>query len=416
MNFLSLLKTAFNSLRTHKVRSALTVLGLTIGIISIILVLNLGTGLKKYVLSSLDVFGADLIEVEVKVPNTSQTSSENGMSMAQGVVITTLKISDAEAVGKHPNIRGYYYGLFGQSVVSYETEHNTSLLWGMSAGFFDLYNAKVVEGRPFLAEEDLGQARVAVIGPKIREKFFGSGEALGRYLKIGNKKFRVVGVMEEQGTYMGMMDMDSVVYLPVRTLQKQVMGVDYIQYIMAFPKDASRSAETAADIHEIMRQQHEIIDENKEDFAVTTAAEAMQMMNTVTGGITLLLLAIAGISLVVGGVGIMNIMYVSVSERTYEIGLRKAIGATERNILWQFIWEAIFLTFTGGVAGVTLGTLLSLISSLAAKSFGFDWGFNFSWSGVLLAVSFSVAVGLIFGVRPARHAASLQPVEAMRME
>jgi putative ABC transport system permease protein len=112
----------------------------------------------------------------------------------------------------------------------------------------------------------------------------------------------------------------------------------------------------------------------------------------------------------------MNIMYVSVSERTYEIGLRKAIGATERNILWQFIWEAIFLTFTGGVAGVTLGTLLSLISSLAAKSFGFDWGFNFSWSGVLLAVSFSVAVGLIFGVRPARHAASLQPVEAMRME
>jgi putative ABC transport system permease protein len=387
-----------------------------IGITSIILVLNLGEGLKQYVLSSLDVFGADLIEVEVKVPNTSQTSSENGMSMAQGVVITTLKIKDAEAVGKHPNIRGYYYGLFGQSVVSYETEHNTSLLWGMSASFFDLYNAKVAEGRPFLEEEDLAQARVAVIGPKIEEKFFGSGDALGKYIKIGNKKFKVIGVMEEQGTYMGMMDMDSVVYMPIRTLQKQIMGVDYIQYIMAFPKDATRSSETAADIKEIMREEHEIVDENKEDFAVTTAEEAMKMMNVITGGITLLLMAIAGISLLVGGVGIMNIMFVSVSERTYEIGLRKAIGATQGNILWQFMWEAIFLTFTGGIVGVIFGTLLSFVSTVVAKSFGIDFGFNFSAPGLFLAVGFSVVVGLIFGVRPARHAASLEPVEAMRME
>jgi putative ABC transport system permease protein len=194
------------------------------------------------------------------------------------------------------------------------------------------------------------------------------------------------------------------------------MGVDYIQYIMTFPKDATRSAETAADIREIMRQQHNIIDVNKEDFAVTTAEEAMKMMNTVTGGITLLLMAIAGISLIVGGVGIMNIMYVSVSERTYEIGLRKAIGATSGNILWQFMWEAIFLTFTGGVVGVIFGMFLRFISSVIAKSAGFDWGFNFSVGGLFLAVGFSVAVGLIFGVRPARHAASLQPVEAMRHE
>jgi putative ABC transport system permease protein len=378
--------------------------------------LNVGEGLKSYVLSSIDVFGADLIEVEVKVPNADKNSSANGQNMAQGVVITTLKIKDAEAVGRHPNIRGYYYGLFGQSVVSYETEHNTSLLWGMSASFFDLYNAKVAEGRPYLEEEDLAQARVAVIGPKIRDKFFGEGVALGRYIKIGNKKFRVVGVMEEQGTYMGMMDMDSVVYIPVRTLQKQIMGVDYIQYIMTFPKDVSRTEETAADITEIMRQEHNIIDVKKEDFAVTTAAEAMKMLNTITGGITLLLMAIAGISLVVGGVGIMNIMYVSVSERTYEIGLRKAIGATSGNILWQFIWEAIFLTFIGGVVGVIFGTFLSFVSALAAKSFGIDWGFNFSVPGLFLAVGFSVAVGLIFGVRPARHAAALEPVEAMRHE
>ncbi|MDD5290009.1 MAG: ABC transporter permease [Patescibacteria group bacterium] len=416
MNFISLLKTAFNSLRAHKVRSALTVLGLMIGVTSIILVLNMGEGIKNYVLGTLDVFGADLIEVEIKVPNTSQASSENAMGMASGVSITTLKMEDAEAVAKHPNVRGMYAGLMGQQVVSFEDEHNTSLIWGMTASFFDLYNAKVVEGRPYLEEEDRAQARVAVIGPKLSEKFFAGGEAIGQYIKIGNKKFRVIGVMEEQGTYMGMMDMDSVVYMPARTLQKQVMGVDYIQYIMMFPKDKTQSAATAADIIDIMRSQHEITDPNKDDFAVTTAEEAMKMMNTVTGGITLLLMAIAGISLIVGGVGIMNIMYVSVSERTYEIGLRKAIGATSGNILWQFMWEAIFLTFMGGVVGVVFGTLLSFISALAAKSFGIDWGFNFSVPGLFLAVGFSVAVGLIFGVRPARHAASLEPVEAMRME
>ncbi len=397
-------------------RSALTVLGLMIGVTSIILVLNMGEGIKSYVLSSVDVFGSDMLEVEIKVPNTSQTSSENAMGMAQGVTVTTLKIADAEVVGKHPNIRGYYYGLMGQQVVSYETEHNTSLLWGMSASFFDLYNAEVVEGRPFLLEEDLVQARVAVIGPKLKEKLFGESEALEQYIKIGNKKFRVVGIMEEQGNYFGMMDMDDIVYLPVRTLQKQIMGVDYIQYIMAFPKDISQWSQTAEEVTEIMRQQHNITDPNKDDFAVTTAEEALKMLNTITGGITLLLMAIAGISLVVGGVGIMNIMYVSVSERTYEIGLRKSVGATQENILWQFLWEAIFLTFAGGIVGVIFGTFLSAASALAAKSFGFDWGFNFSVTGIFLAVGFSVLVGLIFGVYPARHAAALDPAEALRQE
>lgn len=142
----------------------------------------------------------------------------------------------------------------------------------------------------------------------------------------------------------------------------------------------------------------------------------MAMINTLSGGITLLLVAIAGISLLVGGVGIMNIMFVSVSERTYEIGLRKSVGATKKNILWQFLWEAVLLTFSGGIIGVLLGTLLSFSISLAAKSFGFDWGFNLSWGGIILSVCFSLTVGLIFGLRPAKKAADLNPVEALRKE
>jgi putative ABC transport system permease protein len=238
---------------------------------------------------------------------------------------------------------------------------------------------------------------VAVLGQGIREDLFGASEAIGKRIKIGNKKFTVIGVMEEQGDAF-FMDMDGIVFVPIRTIQKQVLGINHIQFITAYLHDPNQAAGTAEDLIAIMRDQHEITDPNKDDFSVTTSDEALEILGAITGGINLLLIAIAAISLLVGGVGIMNIMYVSVSERTYEIGLRKAIGATKRNILWQFLWEAIFLTFTGGLVGVALGTLLSLGGAFGAQAAGFDWQFSFSILGLVLAVGFSVLVGLIFGI------------------
>jgi len=303
----------------------------------------------------------------------------------------------------------------GQAVVSYLDNTKTSLLWGISSSFFNLSATKISEGREFSDDEDRSEARLVVIGSTLKEKLFGSDNAIDQYIKIGQKNFRVVGVLEKQGGSM-FFDMDSLVFMPVRTLQKQILGIDYIQFFTVYLKDAKQSYATAADIEDILREEHKITDPKKDDFAVTTMDEAMNMIDTLTGGITLLLAAIAAISLLVGGVGIMNIMYVSVTERTYEIGLRKAVGASNKNILWQFLWEAIFLTFLGGLIGVMLGTLFSFVGALAAKSAGFNLGLTFSPVGFILGTGFSVLVGLIFGVYPARKAAQMDPVEALRQE
>ncbi|KKS40874.1 MAG: ABC-type antimicrobial peptide transport system, permease component [Candidatus Kuenenbacteria bacterium GW2011_GWA2_42_15] len=415
MTFFSPLKIAYRALKAHKVRSALTVLGLLIGVSSIIIVMNMGQGIKGFVLKQVEIFGSDFIQVEVKVPSTAKNSSANAMNMAQGVTITTMKTDDAEAVGKLPNIRGYYAGQMGQAILSRAGETKTAILWGVSETFFQLSKIKIASGREYTLEEDRSETRVVVLGNTLKEKLFGNDDVLGQWVKIGNKNFRVIGILEKQGTG-SFYDMDSVAYLPLRTLQKQVMGVDYIMYFTVYMKDKNLAAQTAVNIEETMRARHKITDPKKDDFAVTTTEEAMGMINVITGGITLLLAAIAGISLLVGGVGIMNIMYVSVLERTYEIGLRKSVGATKSNILWQFLWEAIFLTFMGGLIGVIIGTLVSFGAFFAAKSFGFDFGLKFSWPGLILGVGFSVITGLIFGVYPARRAANLDPVEALRYE
>jgi len=411
--FFNTLKTAYKSLQLHKTRSVLTVLGLVIGVSSIIVVINMGKGIENLILKQVEVFGTDYIEVEIKVPSVSKNSSANVAGIAQGVSITTLKIADAEAVAKHPNIVDYYVGIVGQDVITFNNQRKTSMLWGTTENFFNLYKAELEEGRPFTEDEDLGQAKVVVLGYELKKKLFNDNKAVGQKIKIGNQNFRVVGVMESQGGGM-FLDIDSMAFLPIRTLQKQIMGVDHIQFFIAYMKDPSRAQATAEDITQIMRDQHDITDPDKDDFAVTTMEEAMSMLDAITGGITLLLMAIAGISLLVGGVGIMNIMYVSVTERTYEIGLRKAVGATSNNILWQFLWEALFLTFMGGLIGVILGEIVSMMAALAARSFGLDWSFNISLNGLFISVAFSSLVGLIFGLYPARKAALMQPVEALR--
>jgi len=415
MNLLIPLLIAYKAIKIHKVRSILTVLGLVIGVASIIVVVNMGKGIENLILQQVEIFGTDYLEVEVKVPSVSKTSSANAAGIAQGISITTLKIADAEAIAKHPNITDYYVGQLGQDVVSYGSENKTTSLWGTSPSFFELFKTEIETGRPFDEAEDTGQARVVVLGASLKDKLFSSSDAVGERVKIGNKSFKVIGIMAEQGNGM-FLDLDGMAFLPIRTLQKQIMGIDHIQFFVAYMNDPSRSQATAVDVTEIMRDQHDIIDPKKDDFAVTTMEEALGMLDAITGGITLLLMAIAGISLLVGGVGIMNIMYVSVTERTYEIGLRKAIGATGANILWQFLWEALFLTLTGGVIGVVLGEAFSIVAALAARSLGLDWNFTLSLSGLMLGVGFSVAVGLVFGIYPARKAAKMEPVEALRQE
>jgi len=412
---MSVLNIATKSLINNKARTVLTVIGIIIGIAAVIIVMSAGESLKGLVIGQLDSFGSDVIQIEVKIPTASPTSIDNAASQAQGVQITTLKLSDAEAIAKLPNIKNYYAAVMDNEVTSYQDQVKSVNIIGATPGYIEIGRAKLSAGRFYTAEEGRELARVAVLGSKIAEKLFGNQEALGRDIKMGKSKFRVIGIMEEQGGSLGL-NFDDMIFAPLQTMQKIVMGIDHIQFVTAQMADPSKDAQTADDIKYLMRSRHEIEDISKEDFSVTTMTEAKDMINSIFDGITLLLIAIAGISLLVGGVGIMNIMYVSVTERTFEIGLRKAVGAKRNAILWQFLLEAVILTLLGGFFGISIGIAFSYLISYIAGIFGFNWAFVLPPQSIILAFGFSAAVGLIFGYYPARHAAKMDPIEALRRE
>jgi len=391
----------------------LTIIGVVIGIAAVITVMSSGQGLERYITSQMETFGTDGIQVEIKVPNTSHMSSDNAAGQAMGIQITTLKIEDAEAIKRLPNVKNVYATLIGQQVVSLHDENKQVMIWGTTGSFIDIDKTGVLSGRFYTEEEDRSLANVAVIGQTVRNRFFNGQDPIGKQLKIGKQKFTVVGVMNKRGS-IAFFDMDDFIYLPVRTLQKKIMGVEHLQSIFVQVEDVDKVDATVEDIEAVMRQQHEITDPNKDDFAAMSMKEALELYEAVFGAINLLLIAIASISLVVGGVGIMNIMYVSVTERTYEIGLRKALGATYKNILWQFLWEAVVITFFGAIVGFLIGVLLSYLISVVAASQGIGWTFLISPSSVILAGSVSFILGIVFGVFPAMTAAKLDPVTALR--
>lgn len=408
---------AAQSLRNNKTRTVLTIVGIIIGIAAVIIVMSAGEGLKAQIIGQLDSFGSDIVQIETKVPATGKNSTDNAIGQASGVQITTLKIEDAEAIKKLDNIKDYYAAIFDQEIVSYLDQQKSVNIIGATPSFIEIDQSKVGTGRFYTEDENNEQAKVAVLGYKVADKLFGNQEAVGNYVKIGKIKFKVIGVLAERGGGMGL-DFDDIIYLPLFTLQKQVMGIDHLQWISAKMADPSLEDATVAEIKDLMRERHNIegTDETKDDFSVTGMAEARDMISTIFNGITLLLIAIAGISLLVGGVGIMNIMYVSVSERTFEIGLRKAVGARKFEILMQFLLEAVMVTLLGGVLGIALGILIAYLISVIAGALGFSWAFILPPTSILIAFGFSAAVGLIFGYYPARYAANLNPIDALRRE
>lgn len=408
-------KLAWQSLIIHKSRTALTVLGIVIGIAAVIMVMSAGESIKGLVLGEIESFGTDIIQTEIKVPSTKKNSTSNAIGMAQGIEVTTLKLSDAEAISKLPNVKNYYAGIIGQNIFSYLNDNKSAYYYAASPSFIDIDKSEVGNGRFYSETEDNELARVIVLGYKIATDLFGDQEPVGQSIKIGKFKFKVIGVLEERGGGFGL-NFDDMAFMPLQTAQKLLLGVDHVSWITTQVVNADLEDQTADDITQLLRGRHDINDPKDDDFAVTTMAEARDMISTVFGGITLLLIAIAAISLIVGGVGIMNIMYVSVTERTFEIGLRKSIGATQKEILWQFLWEAILITAVGGIIGIVIGIGLAAVTSLAAKQFGFDWPFSMPPQAIIIAFVFCAAVGLAFGYYPARRAAKMNPINALGFE
>mgnify|MGYP003557172412 FL=1 len=407
---------AFRTIRTHKARTALALLGVVIGVFAVVVVTSLGEGVKGFVLGQVESFGTDLIQVEVKIPNTTAMSSDNSTGRAQGTQITTLTVKDGEAIAKLPNVQAVYAGTIGQERATYGNTGKRIALFGTGADVAEVDgNLKLESGRFFTPEEDDSLAQVAILGSDTKDTFFGESEAVGQSITLKGEKYRVIGVLAERGA-VAFLNFDAFTYIPVQTLQKKLLGVDYVQFVSVKMRDANREAQTVADIVALLRKRHDIDNPDKDDFSVTSTKEAQKTFSDILGSLSILLLALTSISLVVGGVGIMNVMYVSVTERTSEIGLRKAVGATSRSILQQFLFEALIITLVGGLIGIVLGMLLTVGLGFLFASLGFDLPLSFSLQSFLLGVGFSTAVGIIFGLAPAYRAASLTPMEALRKD
>jgi putative ABC transport system permease protein len=410
------IKLAIRNLRSSIGRTILSLTGIVIGVAAVIIVLSLGAGLKNFVVGQIESFGSDIIEVEVKVPNVSKTSTQNAGGIAGGTVITTLKSEDAEEISKLSNIDVWYAGIISQQLASYQRENKQLIIFGATAGVFDADEKIEIEsGTIFSKEDDDNLGQVVVLGSEVKKTFFGEDEAVGKTIKIKNQSYRVVGVLKERGL-VGFFNFDDIIYMPLQTLQKKIMGIDHIQFAIFKLKNTELTTLTVSEAENIMRDRHDIDDPDDDDFAVSSIEEFKIILDKVFLIINILLLALTSISLIVGGVGIMNVMYVSITERTAEIGLRKAVGAKNSDVLKQFLFESIFLTLLGGIIGIGLGLLLSWLATYVALQFGFAVKFQVEASSLLIAGIFSLLTGIIFGMYPAKKGASLSPMEALRKE
>lgn len=411
-----LFKQSIKALLANKGRTILTMLGIVIGIATVVLVLSAGAGFRSLIDSQVETFGTNTLFIQTKVPPTTKNRAANsggGDPAFRGVTITSFKERDLEDIRKLGNVTGAYGIVTGQAKSSYRNNKKTIIYYGAGAERFDIDKSKLASGRFYTESEDRGGAQVAILGANVAEDLFGQDDPVGKLIRLETLNFQVIGVYEAQGALSGN---DDLVFIPKTTAQKKLLGIDYLLIGIVQLQDINSAPATAEEIRTLMRRNHSISDPLKDDFAVQTADEAMETFNTIFSGITYLLIAIATISLIVGGVGIMNIMYVVVTERTAEIGLKKAIGAREKDILNEFLLEAVIVTVIGGIIGIAFGSLLGFVVSVIAKSANLEWTFSVPISAMVLAFGVSALIGVFFGVFPARSAAKMDPIEALRYE
>lgn len=405
MNLSNLLKIALKALNNNKLRCFLTMLGIIIGVASVITMLAIGQGSKNSIKAQISEMGSNMIMIH---PGNMQ----RGGVRQSADDMQTLEVADYEALQTLPGIAAISPSVNSGGQFVNGNNNYPSTVYGITPDYLDIRKLKVKDGAMFTDQDIKSAAKVCILGKTVVDNLFPGGEdPVGRVVRFGKIPLTVIGVLESKGTNSMGQDQDDVVLAPYTTVMKRVLAIDYIQGIFASAVNEDETEETIEAITEMLRTRHRLKEDADDDFQIRSQQELSEMMNSTSDMMTVLLACIAGISLLVGGIGIMNIMYVSVTERTREIGLRMSIGARGIDILSQFLIEAVIISVTGGVIGILVGVLASWLVTVIAH-----WPVYIQMYSVGLSFAVCTITGVFFGWYPAKKASNLDPIEAIRYE
>jgi len=399
------IKMALDGMISNKLRTFLTLLGIIIGVGAVIAMVSLGFGVKENIKDNISKLGSNLLMVSAG----GRTATGARLAAGEGARLT---FEDMQAIAKQVDgISGISASVNSSYQLVAGNQNWTSRVEGTTPSNFAIQNYELEDGRIFTERDMNSRARVCVIGKTVADNLFPDGNPVGQIMRVKKAPFQVIGVLKSKGSSGMGQDQDDIVIMPLTTAQNRMMGITHVQRITVQAENENVINDVQAEVEQVLRTRHKIKDGDYDDFTISNMAAIMDTMMETANSITMLLGCIAAISLLVGGIGIMNIMLVSVTERTREIGIRKALGATYNNILLQFLIEAMVIGIVGGFFGVVLG-----VGASYGLSYFAGWKTVISWWAIVIAVVFSVGIGLFFGIYPARKAALLDPIDALRYE
>lgn len=407
------IKIAYRSLASSKLRFVLTVLGVVIGVAAVIMVMAIGASAQKLVLSQVENVGSNLVVI---LPGASE--EKGPPASALGIITTTFHNDDLAALRERRNVphlvavSGY---VSGSATIESPTDSLEMSFQGVSPEMIEVENISIEKGRFFFPEEESDLSRVVVLGASRAQDLFPNRDPIGETITIKKNPFKVIGVLEARGSA-AFSNPDTLIYIPLETAQRIILGINYINFARGKVDAPENIERTMADMTQLLRKRHDLEDEEEADFSIRSTTAAIGALTSITNVLKYFLIAIASISLLVGGIGIMNSMLISVSQRVREIGLRKAVGARPGHIISQFLIESSFVTLVGGCIGIVFGIFIAYVAALIIPQLGYDWQFLVPLSSVVIGFTVSLVIGITFGLYPAFKASRVSPMEALRYE
>ncbi|MDD5639253.1 MAG: ABC transporter permease [Candidatus Pacebacteria bacterium] len=411
MDFRDSIIATFQMIARSKMQSFLTMLGIVIGVMAVIIVMSLGASAQEFILGQVKGYGSNMVAIVPGAPSSGAPAA------AFGIVATSLKNRDAESIinSNNPNIEGVSAYVRGSDIINWEDKSVSTTFYGTTASYTEIENSTVEKGRFFSKDEELSNAMVVVLGSKVANELFEDNNPLGQKIKIRKSNFTIIGVLKSKGGNF-IQNQDEEIFVPIKTAQNVLLGINYLDFIRLRVDTTDNVDKVKDEVTAILRENHNIDNPDDDDFLIRSVGQALEMISSVTDILKFFLVAVSAISLIVGGFGIMNIMLAIVQERIKEIGLRKALGATRFDIVWQFLLETIVITFVSGIIGIIFGISISFIAAQIINALGYSWTFVVSYDGIILGCFVSICIGLIFGIVPALRASKLDPIEALRYE